>query len=93
MPRTIRNVEEMAKAMYHALGGLGLSLTPQIVFVTDPKSSWFNTNGARRVGSSNVLSRGSVVIRELILVNSARRERDSARDCEAWPCIWFVAWD
>ena len=79
--------------MYHARGGFGASLTPQIVFVTDPKSSWPNTNGARRVGSSNVLSTGSVVIRERILVNSARRRQDSARDCEAWPCIWSVAWD
>ncbi len=53
---------EMPKATYHARGGLGRSTTRHTISVTDVKSWSPRTSGARRVGSSLVLSKTAVLI-------------------------------
>ena len=45
------NPSEITNATYQAIGARRASWTEQIVSVTDPKSSWLSTSGARRAGS------------------------------------------
>ena len=59
--KIVAHAEAITNAIVQARGGLGASFTRQMSRVTEAKSLWFRTSGARWPGTSMVLSMGRAV--------------------------------